>query len=280
MKAPKGAKMPRGDAEHVMRFPIVDVNARAKLMTGSFVSSIDRLIQLSRKRIENLEKLAKEIYDYWFVQFDFPDKNGKPYKSSGGKMVYNPQLKREIPEGWEVKRFGDLLAKVPATRRVPTDEYLSQGKLPIIDQEREGYIAGYLNEESCALRLNDCVVFGDHSCCVKFVNFPFARGADGTQIVSSNTRRFSNYQFYFLLKAMYFKPAYCRHFSELKDRLVAVGSEDLSCYYAKLVQPMFDSVRSVISLVRELTQLREFLLPLLMNGQAKMSLKQQNREAI
>ena len=51
--------------------------------------------------------MAKEIYDYWFVQFDFPDAHGRPYKSSGGEMVYNPDLKREIPKGWEVCRIGD-----------------------------------------------------------------------------------------------------------------------------------------------------------------------------
>ena len=56
---------------------------------------------------DNLAELAKTIYDYWFVQFDFPDENGKPYKTSGGKMVYNEVLKREIPEGWEVKRIED-----------------------------------------------------------------------------------------------------------------------------------------------------------------------------
>lgn len=56
---------------------------------------------------DNLAELSKTIYDYWFVQFDFPDENGKPYKSSGGKMVYNDILKREIPEGGEVKRIGD-----------------------------------------------------------------------------------------------------------------------------------------------------------------------------
>ena len=58
---------------------------------------------------DNLAELAKTIYDYWFVQFDFPDENGKPYKSSGGKMVYNEVLKREIPEGWEVKKLGEIL---------------------------------------------------------------------------------------------------------------------------------------------------------------------------
>ena len=56
-----------------------------------------------------LEQMAKRLYDHWFVQFDFPNENGKPYKSSGGKMVWNETLKREIPEGWEVKRLGDLI---------------------------------------------------------------------------------------------------------------------------------------------------------------------------
>ena len=46
---------------------------------------------------DNLEKMAKQLYDYWFVQFNFPDENGRPYKSSGGKMSYNKRLKREIP---------------------------------------------------------------------------------------------------------------------------------------------------------------------------------------
>ena len=71
------------------------------------LSTIDRKIALNRKRIATLEAMAKEIYDYWFVQFDFPDAHGRPYKSSGGAMVYNPDLKREIPKGWEAKSVND-----------------------------------------------------------------------------------------------------------------------------------------------------------------------------
>ena len=74
----------------------------AQLRIAGVLGSIDEKIELNRKKIAELEALAKTIYDYWFVQFDFPDKNGKPYKSSGGKMVWNEQLKREVPEGWEV----------------------------------------------------------------------------------------------------------------------------------------------------------------------------------
>src|SRR5690606_12327714 len=70
---------------------------------ASVLSALDDKIELNNRINSELEQMAKTLYDYWFVQFDFPDKDGKPYKSSGGKMVYNPILKREIPEGWEVK---------------------------------------------------------------------------------------------------------------------------------------------------------------------------------
>ena len=73
------------------------------LPIAGVLGSIDEKIELNRRKIAELEALAKTIYDYWFVQFDFPDKDGKPYKSSGGKMVWNEQLKREVPEGWEAK---------------------------------------------------------------------------------------------------------------------------------------------------------------------------------
>ncbi len=70
------------------------------------LSVLDQKIELNNRINAELEAMAKTLYDYWFVQFDFPDANGKPYKTSGGKMVYNPTLKREIPEGWVVKTFG------------------------------------------------------------------------------------------------------------------------------------------------------------------------------
>lgn len=77
----------------------------------SILSPLDRKISLNRSINAELERMAKEVYDYWFVQFDFPDEHGRPYKSSGGAMVYNPVLKREVPEGWEVKSFADFVSK-------------------------------------------------------------------------------------------------------------------------------------------------------------------------
>ena len=79
-----------------------------QLRIAGVLGSIDEKIELNRKKIAELEALAKSIYDYWFVQFDFPDANGKPYKSSGGKMVWNEQLKREVPEGWNIGTIGDM----------------------------------------------------------------------------------------------------------------------------------------------------------------------------
>ena len=75
---------------------------------GQLLSSLDQKIALNRAINDNLEAMAKQLYDYWFVQFDFPNEEGKPYKSSGGKMVWNEKLKREIPEGWNVVNLIDF----------------------------------------------------------------------------------------------------------------------------------------------------------------------------
>jgi type I restriction enzyme S subunit len=78
---------------------------------AKILSDLDAKIELNNRINAELEAMAKTLYDYWFVQFDFPDANGKPYKSSGGCMVWNEQLKRNIPEGWEVKKLSDWIDK-------------------------------------------------------------------------------------------------------------------------------------------------------------------------
>lgn len=83
----------------------------------SILSDIDSKISLNNSICSDFEALAKLLYDYWFAQFDFPDENGNPYKSSGGKMVWNEELKREIPVGWETNTFSDVL-------------YFSKGRIP------------------------------------------------------------------------------------------------------------------------------------------------------
>ena len=80
-------------------------------LIAKILSLFDIKINLNNKINDNLEQQAKLLYDYWFTQFDFPDENGKPYRTSGGKMVWNEQLKRDIPEGWEVKSLTEILQK-------------------------------------------------------------------------------------------------------------------------------------------------------------------------
>lgn len=87
--------------------PDVDENNQRKIV--SVLSALDDKIALNKKMNQKLEAMAKRLYDYWFVQYDFPDKNGHPYKTTGGPMTYNPTLKRDIPAGWEVKTIGDYL---------------------------------------------------------------------------------------------------------------------------------------------------------------------------
>ena len=86
---------------------------------GSVLYSIEKKINLNKKINATLEAMAKTLYDYWFVQFDFPDENGKPYKTSGGKMIYNAELGREIPAGWEVKRLSDFA--IYATEKISSE---------------------------------------------------------------------------------------------------------------------------------------------------------------
>lgn len=77
---------------------------------ANILSSLDSKIEINNRINKELEAMTKTLYDYWFVQFDFPDENGKPYKSSGGKMIYNQELKREIPEGWEADELKNLIS--------------------------------------------------------------------------------------------------------------------------------------------------------------------------
>lgn len=87
---------------------LIPENGKYQHRIASVLSSLDDKIELNNRINAELEAMAKTLYDYWFVQFDFPDANDKPYKSSGGKMVYNEELKREIPEGWEVENLDEL----------------------------------------------------------------------------------------------------------------------------------------------------------------------------
>ena len=107
MEGTSGRKRVNETALKHLNIKVPPIETQQKI--AKILSDIDDKIEILHQINDNLAELAKTIYDYWFVQFDFPDENGKPYKSSGGKMVYNEVLKREIPEGWEVKKLGEIL---------------------------------------------------------------------------------------------------------------------------------------------------------------------------
>ena len=160
-----------------------------------------------------LEEMEKTIYDYWFVQFDFPDENGKPYKSSGGALLYNEVLKKEIPFGWTIDTLGNLLSKVPNSTKIPVTNFCDNGSIPVIDQS-SNFIAGYTDDETSLLfNKTGYIVFGDHTRVVKYIRFPFARGADGTQVINSNNRCMPNELFYQVIKSIDLSNhGYARHF--------------------------------------------------------------------
>ena len=217
--------------------------------------------------------MAKQLYDYWFVQFDFPDENGKPYKSSGGQMVWNEKLKREIPGGWKVTNIGSILDKVFITPRLSTDEYLPSGTYPIIDQATDVYYAGFTEREEAVVNQYPAIVFGDHSCAVKYVNFPFVRGADGTQVILSKDSNIPIEYLYYALKGVKIGKGYARHFSFLKEQPVIVPSEKEVKDFEDTAQTFFEQITRNRKEILSLTKQRDELLPLLMNGQVKVGIE-------
>lgn len=115
--------------EDMENFDIVVPSIDVQRAAVSVLKTVDNKIALNRNLMAELEETARLIYDYWFVQFDFPDENGNPYRSSGGKMVYNETLKREIPDGWlvgEIRDLGTIVSGATPSTNSP-DNYASNG---------------------------------------------------------------------------------------------------------------------------------------------------------
>jgi type I restriction enzyme S subunit len=266
----RGSGVPTMNRNHLHPIKIQaskDIQTQQKI--ASVLSALDDKIALNNKIKAALEAMAKTLYDYWFVQFDFPNEDGKPYKSSGGEMVYNEVLKREIPEGWEVKKIDALLQKENGQIKIPSSEYLEKGEIPIIYQSTE-FIAGYTNNrESLILGSKEPrVVFGDHTRILKFVNFDFSRGADGTQVLLSNNYRMPQHLFFYALKTIDLSNyGYARHFKFLKDNTIVLPEKNLSERFESIVSVNYKKIRDNIFQNQELASLRDWLLPMLMNGQ-------------
>lgn len=243
-----------------------------QVKAGDFLYLLSQKIDCNNRIKAELEAMAKTLYDYWFVQFDFPDSNDKPYKSSGGKMVYNSTLKREIPAGWEDSLIGDVLGKVPTTTKILNKDILESGLIPVIDQG-QSYICGFTNEQSSLIvPKQPHVVFGDHTRAVKLVNFNYARGADGTQILLSERQRMPGYLMYQVVSDIDLSSyGYARHFKFLKESRIVLPERSVAQRYQDVVTPWFEKIKQSIFENQELSRLRDWLLPMLMNGQVTVA---------
>ena len=272
MKGSKGTKMPRGDKSQIMEFKIPVFNPKTQQSIAAVLSALDKKIALNKQINARLEEMAKTLYDYWFVQFDFPDTEGKPYKSSGGEMVFDETLKREIPKGWGSIELQSCLAKIPNTTKILNKDIKGFGKYPVVDQSQD-FICGFTNDEKSILNPQDAhIIFGDHTRIVKLVNFQYARGADGTQVILSNNERMPNYLFYQIINQIDLSNyGYARHFKFLKEFKIILPSKDISQKYNEIANTFFVKVRNNLKQNHHLTQLRNFLLPMLMNGQVSVA---------
>lgn len=235
------------------------------------LTALDTKIKINNRIKTELEAMAKTLYEHWFVQFDFPDLQGKPYKSSGGEMIFNAVLKRDVPRGWSDAIIGNVLAKTPASNKMASTTYALEGAIPVIDQSTD-FICGYTNDISAKITPTDAhIVFGDHTRIVKLINFEYARGADGTQVLLSKIEELPNYLLYQMIAMTDLTNyGYARHFKFLKDSKIIIPNVATAHLYQSTVIPWFSKIRESIFENIELEKLRNWLLPMLMNGQVKV----------
>ncbi len=259
------------------------------------IKSIDHKIQINNQINQELEAMAKTLYDYWFVQFDFPDQNGKPYKSSGGKMVYNPELKREIPEGWGVEKLDDLGTIVGGstpTKSIsdnftkggegyswitPNDLSNNKGNKFIKNGEIDVTVRG-LKDASLKLYPEGTVLMSSRA--------PVGYLAIATKELTTNQGFKSfipdkeydkNYIYYTLQNCLKVieQNASGSTFKEisatvLKDITIIQPNLDIVKKFEEKVSSINSYIKVNEEQNQELTQLRDWLLPMLMNGQVKV----------
>jgi type I restriction enzyme S subunit len=246
---------------------LLDIDEQRKV--GDFLFFINSKIDINKRINSELETFSKMLYDYWFVQFDFPDRQGKPYKTNGGKMIWSQELKREIPENWDSIKIGDCLSSEKTAKKIRASEILSEGIIPVIDQSTD-FIAGFTNDKTSLLKFKEPrILFGDHTRVLKLINFDFARGADGTQVLISNNSRMPQHLFYHtLLKIDLSNYGYARHYKFLKDMPIILPEQSVSTQFEEIVLSKYEMIRQNIFQNMELSKLRDWLLPMLINGQA------------
>jgi len=254
------------------------------------LSAIDKKIELNNRINTELEAMAKTLYDYWFVQFDFPDANDKPYKTSGGKMVYNPTLKREIPEGWEAGTLEDLGQIVggstPSTQNpenfttegtpwiTPNDLSNNQGNKFISRGEQDVSAEG-IKSASLKKYPAGTVLLSSRA--------PIGYMAISRNEVTTNqgfksfipNKGYSSEFIYYTVKdslkaiTQYASGSTFKEVSggTLKTVKIVLPKMNLSDAFKNRIKPIFSKQDFIERENEKLAQLRDWLLPMLMNGQ-------------
>jgi type I restriction enzyme S subunit len=291
MNGSKGTKMPRGDKSQILRFHIPKMELSTQRKIASILSSLDSKIELNNRINSELEAMAKTLYDYWFVQFDFPDKNGKPYKTSGGKMVWNEELKREIPQGWKIQKIISIIDVKDGTHDSPKPQnegyrLITSKNLQVFGLDFEN--ANFISEKdfySIIKRSNvetgDILfsMIGNIGTIYKIeeteINFAIKNVA---LFKTSQRKEYKNYVYMFLKSIdmhRYMKNVISGSIQKfiglntLRDTPIFLN-DLLIEKYNDFTFSIFEKLEKIKLENQKLTELRDWLLPMLMNGQVKV----------
>ncbi|VAW71852.1 Type I restriction-modification system, specificity subunit S [hydrothermal vent metagenome] len=269
---------------HLIESYIPHVSVQGEI--ANILTDLDEKIELNNKINAELEAMAKLIYDYWFVQFDFPDANGKPYKSSGGKMVYNEELKREIPEGWDV---GTLLDIADFTNGIACQKYRPEKNEDYYNVIKIREMGSGFTEKSEFISQNipDKVVINNGDVLFSWsatLDVKIWSGGIGGlnqhifKITSSKYPR-TYYYFEVLRYLQHFKiiaelrKTTMGHITQdhLKQSRISIPPKDLIKALHEKIDPMLNKVVKGMEENLKIAELRDWLLPILMNGQVTVT---------
>ena len=267
-----------------------DINDQRKVVT--VLSAIDRKIELNRQINDNLEAMAKQLYDYWFVQFDFPNEEGKPYKSSGGAMVWNEKLKREIPQGWDSSMLQSICTIKRGASPRPIDDFMDEShkgmpwvkisdatnsNSPFMTTIKEHIILDGV-PKSVKVIPNTLIVSNSATPGIpKFIQIE-ACVHDGW-LVLTDYQEIYKYYLYYVIKMIRHNLLHIASGSifknlktdYLKEFICITPSTEILSKYHNLVKPIMQEIFLLQRDTEVLTKQRDELLPLLMNGQASVN---------
>ena len=272
-------------AEALNSFPVPVIPLQEQKRIGEIFSALDKKIELNHAINQNLEAMAKQLYDYWFVQFDFPNEEGKPYKSSGGAMVWNEKLKREIPQGWNILPLFDAISVqygFPFATEQFTDEITN---IPIvrIRDILEGTTSAYSFEntdEKYCLNEGDVLVGMDGNFHMNFwhnniayLNQRCVRMRPYRDSSISSIQIYYNIQPYIKAKEQNAKGSTVGHLSDkdLRGLYLIKPAISLSFNPRKVFDELLELIIENKQQILSLTKQRDELLPLLMNGQVSVN---------